>query len=760
MLKKLSATREEAEEQTRCIADAKAALVHIQLREEELEENIHNVKRKKAEHQKCAEDSHATTYGPQSLDIMGCCSREEKELQGAEAHCLQHIQNIRSLMEAGKVEQARAEEFALANLINSDDYEGCLPDPSYLSKPGYEAQRAQFVRPFSLCCSSSDDDDEFERTLQYARENPTSVLRSQMSVGSSIKFAMSMSGYAHKFREEVPDGIHAEILNEIRCFACLLEEAFDGHLFPDGEEEDSSDEENDEDDADEENSRMDVLWTALGDAVRKHQEIKQKYNQLQLQLPSEKSAPIARFNTDAHFLFSSPKACEETPPLTQALTRCELKEVPTDNKCNRDDGKCTTKVYVRRPIVYSNMLDNENEGDLYGNDVFSMDVEEDVMAVFGNQEITWMDIPLTENTETTEGSLKPSSLCKVEKKCCFSTGGVADAARKLAWASTCSGTVRAYSSENNRSQVALLAFDEREIEAERRLLGGKKFNICRVRDSIVGTGATSRLSVWNIQQALDQYKVADSTKGVTPYLVSVEDESTGFRCGDIQWLGGSSLLVGPEQEEFRDGLSLRLFDLETEKVTGLFCGYKGSISIEKQHCREAFDAIFAADSHASYVYDVRTFQPCITLQTNHIDGQVLGVPGEAAMAAFAFCHRDQEEIQCWDLRMPTSHAYSMWTGNNDISSLCWHGPSASLLAGTSSSHGVKYGINGCYRYGDRFDDDDEEEDTSWPKQAVHDPGYFGDQDVCYHYDYRSIIRYQFDTGSIGTSNDLKHVASS
>ena len=159
------------------------------------------------------------------------------------------------------------------------------------------------------------------------------------------------------------------------------------------------------------------------------------------------------------------------------------------------------------------------------------------------------------------------------------------------------------------------------------------------------------------------------------------------------------MLIGAARIDGRNDFSVRLFDLESEKVTGLFCGLNGNISIEKQHCKERFNCIFVSDSHSSYIYDVRTFQPCMTLHTGQLEGQVLGVPGEAAMVAFAFCRQDVEEIQCWDLRMPVSHAYSMWTGNNDITSLCWDGSSASLLASTSSSHQTLYGNSGCYRYG-------------------------------------------------------------
>jgi len=335
---------------------------------------------------------------------------------------------------------------------------------------------------------------------------------------------------------------------------------------------------------------------------------------------------------------------------------------------------------------------------------------------------------------------------------------IVDTARGVVWATDSSGSVRAFpatpaqteDSEKAYHQVAHLEFGGKLASQSR------EFGISRVGDCLVGSGSTAQLSIWNIPEAMNDFasknlgvksdeggKESSRTKeGFGPRFVQVEDVATGFNCGDTAWIGGSNLLVGAARSDDRDDLSMRHFDLEQEKVVGLYCGLRGVMSIERQHCNEGFHSIFVADSHASYVYDTRTFQPAITLETGHLEGRILGVPSEASMTAFAFCNQDQEEIQCWDLRMPACHANSMWTGNNDVDSLFWHESTASLLAATSSPHCP---ISG--RRNATYIDDE----TLWPEQAVHDPDYFGNRKLCYFYDHPSIIQYSFDNGRPMTS---------
>ena len=105
----------------------------------------------------------------------------------------------------------------------------------------------------------------------------------------------------------------------------------------------------------------------------------------------------------------------------------------------------------------------------------------------------------------------------------------------------------------------------------------------------------------------------------------------------------------------------------------------------------------------------------------------------SVMILFAW---DQENIECWDLRMPSSQVYSMWTGNNNVESLHWHAPSTSLFAQTSSAH--KY-----------EDFNSEERESSWPPWAVHDPEYFNsgtDRTMCHDFDQPAVIQYAFENG--------------
>lgn len=322
-----------------------------------------------------------------------------------------------------------------------------------------------------------------------------------------------------------------------------------------------------------------------------------------------------------------------------------------------------------------------------------MDVDGDLIGLCDEVEVCFAEVPVYSNLAAADLGSDISGLRKVGRlRHAGFSECVADAIRGIVWASSRSGIVRAFSanvSDENSRQVAQLNFGEREKLGCRGKLGGRTFGICRVGDCIVGSGSSPQLSVWNIKQVLDSYETSgcnnESNRGYNgsaPSLIQVEGDSTKFQCGDVTWIGGSNLLIGGARSYDRDLPSVRHFDIQKEKIVGLYCGLKGGTSLEKQHCVERFHSIFVADAHASYVYDTRTFKPCLVLETKHLQGQILGVPGEAAMTAFAFSSRDQEEIQCWDLRMPASHAYSMWTGNSNITSLFWHESSASLIAST------------------------------------------------------------------------------
>ena len=122
---------------------------------------------------------------------------------------------------------------------------------------------------------------------------------------------------------------------------------------------------------------------------------------------------------------------------------------------------------------------------------------------------------------------------------------------------------------------------------------------------------------------------------------------------------------------------------------------------------------------------------------------ILGAPARAG--PFAFTWGFDECIRAWDLRSADTacHLWTAATGNLAVESLAWSEASSALLTATSLKHGVSYGRYGAYRYGERVDSSDEEEDASagWPKGAARHRGYFPEP---YMNDSAAILRYQFD----------------
>ena len=126
----------------------------------------------------------------------------------------QAIQNIRSLMEAGKLNEARAAESTLIAWLNRDKHE-CIPGPASLSKPGFEARKANFVCPFSIC-----SEEVLDKTIGYARtKNPVRSISLSNGYGVTNSNFIVNASHAHRSRHQVPKGVNFEVLNEIRCFA-------------------------------------------------------------------------------------------------------------------------------------------------------------------------------------------------------------------------------------------------------------------------------------------------------------------------------------------------------------------------------------------------------------------------------------------------------------------------------------------------------------------------------------------------------------
>ena len=281
------------------LSDAQVELEEAQAHEQQTQARLEQAKKRRIDETSKADDlakreREDTSLLSSSLDIMGLYRDKQYEedsnnYPGSEDQCRDTIQQIRSLVQAGKIEEARASESTLVAWINSDEDDdgenppASLPDPYILGKPGHVAQSAIFVRPYSLC-----SEEEFESTLEYARVNPDQWCRSRMDFQAQLAFASSMTGYAHKLRKDTPnDKINLEILNEIRCFASVLERAAEERAT-----EDEFDIDDDHEDSDNEN--LELLWSSVEEAVREHQELKQRCNKLQLELPSDRSAAIVR----------------------------------------------------------------------------------------------------------------------------------------------------------------------------------------------------------------------------------------------------------------------------------------------------------------------------------------------------------------------------------------------------------------------------------------------------------------------------------
>ena len=278
-------------------------------------------------------------------------------------------------------------------------------------------------------------------------------------------------------------------------------------------------------------------------------------------------------------------------------------------------------------------------------------------------------------------------------------------------------------------------------------------------NTIIGSGATGRLSAWNISDALEEYTNAatnnDGIKNdriknfITQPRIMAVDNSDNFASGDLQYMGNSQLLVAPLREYGGNDFSCttRLFDINAEKVTGIFCGtHQSQVSISKQHCVESHNSIFVMSDSVGVVYDVRTFKPTVALHTGGCE-QILGVPTKSSPVAFTYSSR--ECIKCWDLRMPGSHVYTMGTGNTMVDYLHWHESTSSLLTSTQSNHVVSYGHCRGYMYEESIGSEDEEDMMRcgyWPKRAVHDKNYFGSQWHCDGEDGRFMLQYPFQNG--------------
>jgi hypothetical protein len=62
------------------------------------------------------------------------------------------------------------------------------------------------------------------------------------------------------------------------------------------------------------------------------------------------------------------------------------------------------------------------------------------------------------------------------------------------------------------------------------------------------------------------------------------------------------VLVAPLRcDVFQKSLAMRLVDLESEAVVGLFCGSQEEVSLGKQHCVDSHSLVFSSDGGTGLV---------------------------------------------------------------------------------------------------------------------------------------------------------------
>lgn len=294
--------------------------------------------------------------------------------------------------------------------------------------------------------------------------------------------------------------------------------------------------------------------------------------------------------------------------------------------------------------------------------------------------------------------------------------------------------------KNTTTCDAKLSFEPPEVKAQSAWTNGS-MGLAKCKDTIISSASTGRLSAWNINSALE-----DNTNTMDPHIMLVDDNEN-FLCGDIQYVGGSNLIVAPLRFDFNESkhsTTIRLYDVEAESVVGLFCGTVGEVSVGKQYCVESHSSIFAMSNNVGVVFDTRTYQPSIALHVGkQRSNQILGVPTSSNPVAFTY--GTNEEIKCWDLRKPGSHVYTMSTGNRTVNFLLWHEDSSSLLASTQSKHIITtHGYYTGYRLS--MDEEEQYESEEWPPGAIHDPSYFGSPwNVDCHYSF-VLLQYSFQNG--------------
>jgi len=735
---RVSWLKESLKEYNEYLADAREEVVSAEETLERAKELVqeHERKTNSLEDGIAAAELHLKDACIPVTDTAGLPMGEKYSVPDDSIDYLQSIWHTRKLMKEKEcdIDLVLEADAKTTEIAKSNDC--CLhPRAVFMNKDTdtFEIPNAGFVSPRSIPC-----DEILKKTFDYAKNN-----REQKEL---FDWLLSLD---HKKGKEINKVVFMDILKQIREIENFRREQ---RL-------------NDQDIDDDEQSDNDNLitkfnksaWDFIELAVKKNISDRSIRLKHQKSLLNQDSSLIANYNPFAHFSFESHQAIASVDILQHALCFCKLRPRPTSYFENE------AKV-ERLPF----------EIRTYG--VSGFDIDGDLMAMCGElnpQELRGSDnyvgfqmVPCPTNLTTAKiasdledatGSNEPwdtNTVKTISLKKEYFSFSIADATNRRIWASSSRGSVHAFSITDDITQepMAKLAFANDEIEAQPRL---RTYPIVCLGDFIMGSAGTGRLSIWDTKKGIDEYPMKPKKRaklnndGLAPKTVSIDD-GDNFRCGDIQCLGGSQILIAPLRDFSSRSRSLRLFDIHTESVVGLFCGSQSDVSIGKQYCVNLHNTIFSMDNSTGLVWDMRTFQPSCILQTgNHTE--ILGVPTSSSASPVAFTYGEQSEsIACWDLRMPGSHVYTMGTGNTDVTTLLWHEKTGSLLASTRSDHAVTHGKYGRgYMYGDDISSDEEDKMKYadwWPRNAKHEESYFGKR---WHIDCQYspvMIQYAFENG--------------
>jgi len=676
------------------------------------------------------------------------------------------ISNARELMADGRLDEAIYAEKIATDLYNMVKHE-LSPEAQFISLKEsigtmQQIRTAGFVNTKAIPAR----DEDLMATLKHGRylyddgisEDPQRLIDLLCRAIFEDSGNDGNNGHDESLPEDVIPSILSEVFEQIELMeTChiIMEEKFGNN------EEDAMFDSDHEEDASEQQIMFkmnDSCWEAVEKAIRSQITLRKEANAKELQVPSDFSSKIARYNPRAHFRFVSEKANASVNYQLDAMLNCKLRSRPTNySKKN--------PVQDRIPFEFRT-FDNSGfdvDGDLIAlcGDTFHNELREEENFV-GFQKVPYPDNLDSSNTlcelRDTSNSNEPwdtntvKKVYKGEKRKKEWFGNcIADAENNLVWAADSrTGTVHAFSTEDSHSggPSAKLSFPPLEAKLLGSVTSVCFASISKCGDTIIGGSGTGRLSAWNVNSALED----NDDKAIEPRIMLV-DHNKNFQCGDLQYVGDSQLLVAPLRFDFNESdhsRTVRLYDVNAEAVVGLLCGTLGEVSIGKQYCVQSHNAIFAMSKSVGVVFDTRTYQPTVVLHADKRRGeQILGVPSNSSTPV-AFTYGSEEDMKCWDLRMPGSHVYTMATGNTIVQHLFWHEDTSSLLASTRSSHVVSYGrcMSG-YMYGNDVESDKEDEicqEGYWPRRAVHDRFYFGSQWHCDCQHSYALLQYPFQNG--------------